>query len=37
VLEDAERVPLLDAVRALAADGPVTLRFRAELHIARRL
>jgi SAM-dependent methyltransferase len=36
-LEDAERVPLLDAVRALAADGPVTLRFRAELHIARRL
>lgn len=37
VLEDAERVPLLDAVRALAADGPVTLRFRAELHIVRRL
>lgn len=37
VLEDAERVPLLEAVRALAADGPVTLRFRAELHIAPRL
>jgi hypothetical protein len=37
VLEDAERVPLLDAVHALAADGAVTLRFRADLHIARRL
>lgn len=36
VLEDAERVPLLEAVRALAAGGPVTLRFRAELYIARR-
>jgi SAM-dependent methyltransferase len=35
VLEDAQRVPLLDSVRALAGDGPVTLRFRAELHIAR--
>jgi SAM-dependent methyltransferase len=37
VLEDAERVPLLESVRALASGGPVTLGFRAELHIAQRL
>jgi SAM-dependent methyltransferase len=35
-LPDARRVPLLDAVRALAVDGPVTLRYTCELQVARR-
>jgi SAM-dependent methyltransferase len=35
-LDPAEREALLERVRALAADGPVTLRYRCEVQLARR-
>jgi SAM-dependent methyltransferase len=35
-LDEAERTRVLDAVRALAADGPVTLRYDTEVHVAER-
>jgi SAM-dependent methyltransferase len=36
-LPDDERNRIADAARALAADGPVTLPYRTEVHLARRL
>jgi SAM-dependent methyltransferase len=36
-LEPAERAPLLARVRALAADGPVVLPYRTEVHVTRAL
>jgi len=37
VLEDAEREQLLSSVRALAGDGRVTVRYRAEVQVCDRL